>query len=138
MTFVLGFTGTRDGMTDAQELMVWECLKRWRPTKLRHGDCRGADAQAHMLAIREGVYTIVHPPLDERWRAFCVADEVLEPRAYIQRDHDIVEESLALLAAPRTATEELRSGTWATIRYAWQRHRPVVIVGPDGRIVEER
>lgn len=137
MTFVLGFTGTRQGMTSEQELMVWECLKRWRPTELRHGDCVGADRQAHQLAVREGARTVAHPPVHERWRAHCAADLVLEERDYLRRNRDIVDASAALLAAPASAVELGWSGTWYTIRYARRRNRPVIVVGPDGRIVED-
>jgi hypothetical protein len=136
MTFVLGFTGTRDGMTDAQELTVWECLKRWTPSELRHGDCCGADEQAHNLAVRERIRTVAHPPVVELLRAFCKADLILEPRDYLHRDRDIVDASKALLAAPATVAEGGWSGTWYTIRYARRRHVPVVIIGPDGRVIE--
>jgi hypothetical protein len=37
-----------------------------------------------------------------------------------------------LLAAPRTKTEEQRSGTWATIRYARKLGRQVCLLWPDG------
>lgn len=134
---ILGFTGTRDGMTEAQELMVWECLKRWRPELLRHGDCEGADEQCHNLARREGVYVVLHPPLNETYRAFCQnADEIWPAKDYLTRDRDIVDHSGVLLAAPKSAVDVGWSGTWYTIRYARRRHHPVVIVGPDGRIVE--
>lgn len=135
---ILGFTGTRDGMTDAQELMIWECLKRWRPDELQHGDCQGADAQAHALAVREGIRTVAHPPIVELLRAFCAADLVLEPQDYLRRDRNIVDASHALLAAPKTATEVGWSGTWYTIRYARRRHKNVVIIGPDGKVLEDR
>jgi hypothetical protein len=39
------------------------------------------------------------------------------------------------LACPRGYTEELRSGTWATIRYARKTGVPYVIIFPD-RTVE--
>jgi hypothetical protein len=38
------------------------------------------------------------------------------------------------VAAPRTPIETLRSGTWATVRYARAYGRPVWIVLPDGSV----
>lgn len=137
MTFILGFTGTRDGMTDAQQLMIWECLKRWRPIELRIGDCRGADDQVFTLAVHEGIRTVAHPPINEEFRAFCAADLVLPPQHYLQRDRDLVDASGVLLAAPASPVDVGWSGTWYTIRYARKRRRSVVVVGPDGRIVED-
>lgn len=134
---VLGFTGTRYGMTDAQELTVLECLRRWRPAELRHGDCQGADAQAHALAVREGIRTVAHPPVNEEWRAFCDANQILPAQHYLHRDRDLVDASHMLLAAPASPVDVGWSGTWYTIRYAQDRHRLVVIVGPDGRVVDE-
>lgn len=35
-------------------------------------------------------------------------------------------------AAPKDFKEELRSGTWATIRYAVKQQKRVIIIFPDG------
>lgn len=54
-------------------------------------------------------------------------------------DHDIVDATAVLVACPKEEEgEELRSGTWATVRYARRRHRPVYVVRPSGRVEEER
>lgn len=43
---ILGFTGTRQGMTDYQQAQVRRFLVAYQCTILHHGDCIGADAQA--------------------------------------------------------------------------------------------
>ena len=40
-----------------------------------------------------------------------------------------------LVAAPKEDEEVVRSGTWATVRYARKAGRVVLVVRPDGTIV---
>jgi len=49
----------------------------------------------------------------------------------------IVRETELLIAAPAEFSEQHRSGTWSTVRYARRLGRPVQIIGPDGRIRTE-
>jgi uncharacterized protein YyaL (SSP411 family) len=46
---VVGFTGTREGMTDAQQASVLRLLLELDPHGIHHGDSVGADAQSHDL-----------------------------------------------------------------------------------------
>lgn len=57
-----------------------------------------------------------------------------EPKEYIKRDKDIVDTSDILIATPRFMYEELRSGTWATVRYAEKKNKPIVIIWPNGDV----
>ena len=138
----LGFTGTRRGMTPAQRRAAWELLRFLAPAEAHHGDCVGADADFHQLAASVGTpLVVIHPPASEALRAFCGVvrgiDQVVmrEPRAPLDRNRVIVAETTHLLACPATADEELRSGTWATIRAAHRLARPTLILAPDGRIL---
>ena len=100
----------------------------------RHGDCQGSDEQAHGIASRAGYNILIHPPDEERLRAFCEgAFSVLEPKPYRERNLRIVEKSHILLACPKgLADDEPRSGTWATIRTANNLGVPVRVIMPDG------
>lgn len=72
--------------------------------------------------------------MNESRRAFCDQTgptELREPAEYLDRNHAIVDECSVLIAAPRSLTEEQRSGTWATVRYARKMGRPVVILDPE-------
>jgi len=94
-----------------------------------HGDCEGADAQAHLIASKEGYVIVVHPPEDDFHRAFCKdGEEVKEVKPYIQRNHDIVKACDILIVAPHTNKEETRSGTWATYRFAKKMGKPTLIL----------
>jgi hypothetical protein len=119
----IGFTGTQSGMNAYQKERLEKILKVLQKrgcTEFHHGDCIGADEQAHDIALKLGYGIIIHPPIDEKKRAFCEdAKEIRKPKKYIARNHDIVDESDGLLATPYGETEIQRgSGTWATIRYA--------------------
>lgn len=118
---IVGFTGTRGEITTPQKHWVAMMLVRLKATELHHGDCIGSDAIAHELAVSLGLAVVIHPPLDPKARAYCQSDIVLPPRPYLVRNHDIVKACDVLLATP-AGGERLRSGTWATIRYARKVH----------------
>ena len=135
---ILGFTGTQVGMTELQREALIRVLRVYDITEFHHGDCIGADAQAHESVVTHTSSRIViHPPADERKRAWChtkvvaTTVSVLAPKPYLDRNKDIVNASEGMLAAPR-GPEELRSGTWSTIRYARKCSKKVLIVWPDG------
>jgi hypothetical protein len=135
----IGFTGTRQGMTQQQRHTVYHLLHEIQPDEVHHGDCTGADAHFHDL-VREttrDIRIIGHPPINDKARAFCIFDETREPKDYIPRDRDIVDESQLLIATPKGFKEELRSGTWTTIRLARKAKKPTKIVWLDGSITEE-
>ena len=118
MTAHIGFTGTQKGMTEAQIKRVGHLLVLHSGV-VHHGDCTGADAQCHDLALMTGHAVEIHPPTNERARAWKKGAAHMHPaKPYLVRNHDIVDAVQMLIATPKTATEELRSGTWATVRYA--------------------
>jgi hypothetical protein len=135
----VGFTGSRRGMSEAQERAVATFLEQMRElSEAHHGDCVGADAAFHGLCLARGVQVHVHPPTDPKHRAFCSgADSEAPARGYQERNRDIVDASEALIATPGGFREVTRSGTWATIRYAKKAGRPVFLVFPDGMVLEE-
>jgi hypothetical protein len=65
-----------------------------------------------------GCAIVIHPPAIETQRAFKTAADVRAPKPYLDRNKEIVRETALLVAAPAEAVEQLRSGTWSTVRYA--------------------
>jgi hypothetical protein len=129
-----GFTGTRQGPSALQRENMLKWLSMLQPRSLHYGDCRGADYEAWQYCKFLGVWTVCHPPVDPKDRMFTVADDIREPKPYLERNRDIVDESGYLVACPLENREIIRSGTWSTIRYAWNISRPVVLLYPDGRV----
>jgi hypothetical protein len=56
----------------------------------------------------------------------------------LERNKHIVHNCGWLIAAPKEDSETLRSGTWATIRYARKLRRPITIVFPNGEVQSTR
>jgi len=129
---IVGFTGIQEGMTRLQLAYLESTLARLCPEEFHHGDCVGADAEAHEFVRR--VYprcrVVVHPPEDGRKRAFCAGDLICDQRPYLVRNLAIVACCEELVAAPKSPVEELRSGTWATVRYARKAGKRVWILRP--------
>jgi hypothetical protein len=125
-------------MTDAQVGRLSLFLSEFAPriTEFHHGDCVGADAEAHRIAsfILGPEKIWVHPPLNEKKRAFSADGHKLPPKDYLERNHDIVDAATVVFATPKTQGETLRSGTWATVRYAQKQDRLVFVVTPDGEV----
>jgi len=127
----IGFTGTQRGMTEGQKGQVHELLNLASVHEFHHGDCIGADEEAHRIAKDLGIWTVAHPPADPKKRAYTDADEIRESKPYLKRNRDIVDETERLMATPRTRVEQRRSsGTWATVRYARKQEKIGWIIYP--------
>jgi len=139
--YKVGFTGTQKGMTDSQKLIFDAVIIELDSigfAEFHHGDCVGADKDAHdsVLALAKyldsPVKTVLHPPKKKAKRAFCSADESRKPLSYLARNQEIVNSVDIIVATPAEKKEIVRSGTWATIRRARKQDKPVLIINPDG------
>lgn len=148
----IGFTGTRQGMTPAQTEALVRALELLygiagqARVEFHHGDCAGADAQAHgLVATTYGLVTDIHlhPPTNQGARAFCDQRErpegkramtlvVHPPKPYLERNHDIGDACDILVAVPKEDQEVLRSGTWATVRYVHKLQKQVMVIYTNG------
>ncbi len=156
MTYILGFTGTRRGLTDAQ-LMLLSSVVEVPPDRVFHGgEIDGADLQFHDWLIKRGVNprSIFVLPGDARQHAYWAERQrreyqanrsretigtfhLLATQPYLKRNRVIANECHRLLAAPGEYAMQLRSGTWATVRYARAAGKPVMLILPDGTVKEE-
>lgn len=129
---IVSFTGTQRGMTPLQKAMLVGALARLCPSEFHHGDCIGADAEAHEIVRRESPNTVIftHPPIVEKKRAGCRGDYSFSPKDYLTRNRELVAICEELIAAPKMRAEELRSGTWATVRYARRAGKKVHFIWP--------
>lgn len=131
----IGFTGTQMGLTDKQySALKLFLLVKSSVDEFHHGDCIGADAQFHDIVCDGQNTIIIHPPTNQSKRAFCVGENAQwrEPKKYLKRNADIANECNVLIACPRTMEEEIKSGTWHTIRTMRRLDKKVVIIWPDG------
>ena len=143
---IVGFTGTQKGMTGAQKLRVGLMLEDTQDISFaRHGDCVGADGEFDYLCGVRSINVISHPCDIPGKRAHCLKwhDALpyylseMQVKPPMERNQDIVDGSDVLITAPAGFEEELRSGTWSTVRKARRRGIPVFIVWPDGTFTVE-
>ena len=136
----LGFTGTQRGMTTEQRDIVTclvVALSIFDETmEAHHGDCRRADEDFHNIASQlSTAWIVIHPPIKNGKRAFCMGDETREPEEYLKRNRNIVAEADFLIATPGNYKElKQGSGTWATWRYATAAGISRVMIFPDGTL----
>ena len=126
------------GLSDAQTEMLVQIFHDMAPGWFHHGDCVGADEQALKLVIDAvGPWTVSHPPTDPKMRANTRNAQERQPKPYLARNDDIVDETDHLIACPGKLHEEGRSGTWATIRHARRTGKPITIIWRDGSVKHE-
>jgi len=139
---IIGFTGTREGMTSKQYQTVVRLLGELKPDTVVHGDCYGSDTDFHKICmkIKGGILgnnppSIVIRPSNLSTRAHNDGADIIHPeKAPLNRDLDIAQNCDKLIATPRQDTEVLRSGTWTTIRYARRFGKVIYIVKTNGEI----
>jgi hypothetical protein len=135
MTIHIGITGTRRGWSAHQNYEVQDIFERYwdEPDDIafHHGDCVGVDAQAHDLALGFKFETVIHPPISDRYRAFCDGDYRMAPKPYLERNQDIVNAVSLLIVVPEgSEADHPRSGTWATYRMAVRAGVETVVILP--------
>lgn len=141
---VVGFTGSREGLTEAQRVSLRKWLRENPPTEVHHGACVGADAEFSIAVVDcipvggEPPYEVAHPSnlKGTQWKE-CWADEVRKPLPPLDRNVNIVNAVDVMLAGPK-GLEEQRSGTWSTVRYTRKVQKPLYLFWPDGSVTEER
>lgn len=139
--FNIGVTATREDLTGSQLRSVIHKLRHLAMTNdlygvtLHQGCCVGGDEQITIAAAALGMSIIAHPPTDRKLMsmlAFELATERKPENPYLMRNRSIVDASDIILAAPKEMREELRSGTWSTIRYARSLNKMMIVVWRDG------
>jgi hypothetical protein len=138
-TFEVGFTGSQEGVTEAQRsaLLTWLIAFREAGAIWQHnGDCIGSDKAAADLWCAIGGKVSLHPPAHPQKRAFLAHNEIATPKGYLERNQDIVDACTVLVATP-LQFETQRSGTWATIRRARKARKPILIIWRNGSVLQE-
>lgn len=131
----IGFTGTQIGMSLGQMKALNYELAKMREFgtdtihEFHHGDCIGSDSEAHEIALWLGYQIVIHPPNNPIKRAYCGnwTHRAIEAD-YLVRNHNIVNSVEILIVAPKMNVEELRSGTWATYRYAKKMGKRIIML----------
>lgn len=139
----LGFTGTRDGFTDAQTKYFHAMLAGLglanRYADFHHGDCEGADAQAHDL-VRQLCpdWTIhIHPgPEGDPHRAGRTGDVLYPPKTHFARNRDIVRASTHVIGVSKAPRRLERGGTWYTLDFSVKSKVKTQVLWPAGGVAD--
>lgn len=136
----IGFTGTQQGMTPDQVSSLQDFLAQQTNFIGHHGVCVGADMAFDNLAraALHFEWMELHPCHLASMRAQVtqaprdVWHPVMGP---LQRNEIIAKTCDFLIATPKEAAMQLRSGTWTTVRYAIKSGKKVHVILPNGAIV---
>lgn len=136
------FTGTQTGMTTAQRTSFRAFLSRNSFSEFHQGCCTGADEEAaeDVARYRPLAHLHGHPSnlkAKTSGKALRLSKTVHPPLPPLDRNGVMVSLGEVLLACPKGLKEELRSGTWATVRRARKKGIRVVLFWPDGTVIEE-
>lgn len=134
----VGFTGSRCGMTEPQlatfESELCRLQREFGNGEFHHGDCVGADAQAHTIAAILGFEIHCHPPSDPIRRANTECDVYYEAKPYRERNRRLVRMTDFLFATPKSVVRTTSGGTWYTYNHAMQQGtcKRAMLIYPDG------
>ena len=140
---IAAFTGTRRGMTSQQKEEVCNLLLTLGVSEVNQGCCIGSDDELTQL-VREsfsGIRIVGHPCnlyVQTSRRAIKQSDHVTSRQPPLDRNRRMVNLAQVLIATPSMGHEEVRSGTWMTIRYARKAGKRILIVYPDGSVEETK
>lgn len=136
----IGFTGSREGPTKDQR-DVWEYMSDGLEGVLMHNGCAlGADR--YVITHAGSGWSAVFWPANQdglNWATDIGSPALVHGTTHairppLERNRYIVNASEGMIAMPITMEEQRRSGTWATIRYARNVKKPVLVIGPNGQI----
>ena len=136
----VGFTGTRHGMSEAQQAVFKKLVDAKEFSEFHHGMCVGSDKQAHdyieQIKVKKNAKIVGHPPRFKGSFADCKCDVLRKTDEYLVRNRNIVEQTDVLVATPDTK-EKVRSGTWSTVRHARKKGKKIYIIHKNGRVTIE-
>ncbi len=137
----IGVTGTRKGMTQAQEASFREFIAD-KCGHFLHGDCVGVDDECATIVRKlrtvEEMKIWSFPPDKSSLRAFNkFSDYENPPNHYFARNREIVYQSDILLVIPLQFEWQPSGGTWYTHDYALHQDKKVIVIWPSGDIEEK-
>ncbi len=133
----VGFTGTRQGMSNAQFVALGHLIDKLKPTEFHHGDCEGADASAATIADHMEPRPVIHcwPPVKPDHRAYTKFNDVTHiEQQHFGRNRSIVAATDILIGVSLLPRRQSSGGTWYTIDHAIKQGKTVYVIWPDGKV----
>lgn len=139
---IVTVTGTRAGWTPQQRQAFIDWMDDHHGVDIViHGAAHGVDTQVHTEVARTSLSIEVHPASGVPSNVDHLTTPkgvyvIRKARPPLDRNKVMVNAGDVLIGFPRTMSEELRSGTWAAIRYGLKVNKHVIIIWPDGALEE--
>lgn len=106
------------------------------PGSFHHGSAIHRDDRAGWEAHLLGYWVVLHPPDNDKKRAYSYCDEILPEEPYLKRNHRLVRAVDRMLFAPAWNVEPpsgMRGeGTLATMNFARKIGREGIVIRPNG------
>lgn len=126
------------GLNESQKNNILKLLQQEisqnNTLEVHHGDCIGADNQFHLICTNllvnnqyAEIKIVIHPPINNKFRAYCESANICKEKPYLERDKDIVNETDELIVCPKDCRQDLRCGTWSTYRYAQKNNKTTLL-----------
>ena len=130
---IIGFTGTRkiklitkQRLFDLLKVLISFKIDYDTDLAVVHGCAEGTDTYFHNLCLLGNISIIGRPCIPTKLENF---DILYDPSPPLKRNKEIVNDCNILIALPLSPSqEELRSGTWATIRYAKAQNKKIIFI----------
>lgn len=146
-SMIIGFTGTRKGMTEQQKSQVRDLLSVFVVSEAHHGGCKGADSDFHW-AVRdvcgEELPVTIYPSNFGASAKMDLSSAELEENTSLkgekdpwERNKDIIDPCDVIFATPAQPFEEPRGGTWHAVRYSRKTGKKIIVIWPDGSVRHE-
>jgi hypothetical protein len=139
----IGFFGTLRGLTQLQKDAFTDLIKEMDIKEFHHGDCVGADEQAHNIIrkIAPDCEINIHPPVRDLHRAYCEGDVDFVEMDYIARNEEIIDFTDMVVACTDQRIKGQRkvgpNDPWRALEYAEEVKKHTIIIKGNGE-KEER
>lgn len=143
---IIGFTGTRRGLTPAQLDTFHQLVGEIQPREFHHGSCLGADEDAALSVsfrsdIRTDIMAWPGKPASGganeflSQRAIEASNYVMREMTHFARNREIVKAATHVIGCPWQASRPPKGtggGTWYTLEQGEKAGKVVIVIWPDG------
>jgi hypothetical protein len=135
----VGFSGSRKPLTPGQAGALRHVLNELKGIgvlEFHHSCCKGAEEEAHHIALEVGAVIVGHPQrLKEGETAILQCHKLRAPELIAKCKVDIVQETNVVITAPSTTVYDPNNATWFMTMYAQNLQRQglksLVVLEPE-------
>lgn len=144
----VGFTGSREGMTDIQREKFTQLIQELKPDRFIQGCCIGSDEDATVLVnyLRPACVIVGRPGKSAKGgdneflsqKALSLCHWVMDTKPHFARNRDIVADSNVVIGTPCFCpiNKDSMGGTAMTLNHSIKNGRKTFIICPEGKVTE--